>query len=457
MKLSILIPSLPMRVGNFLSRVVEELDYQIQELERDDVELLVFIENKGQSIGEKRNDLIRLSTGGFITFVDDDDRVGEDYVSSIIEAIDEHSEADCIVFDSFCTVSNSMDGSVASYSFLCKYGVEFEPKGHTDNAPWYGKPAHTMVWNSKIMRDHKFPDLIRKEDVVWVESAWRDIKEQVRIDKTLYFYDYDAATSQSLDYQYVKSERRYMTRDDRKKYNVKAYKKGKRMVQKERQQVVQWWIDRHKTADVHYLSGSNPKGVWERLNINDTITKGGCALVVGIGLGLEVKDLCTRGLDVHVLDICPEAFEVVKEYASGFYLADDLSKIPRDTFDFAVSHLVAQHMTDYDLQWQIAAVLRGLKPDRLFAMQFANNTSREPDSILNCDRGVFFHVNSQMKGGVVRSCREMSYIVNRAGGEIVWYSKPWPCGTSNTATWYCVHIRERRKDNSDDLSCNGVS
>ena len=443
MKLSILIPSLPIRTGNFLYRILEELDYQIGELERGDIELLVFTDNKMQSIGKKRNDLIGLSTGDFIVFVDDDDRVSPDYVSSIIKTIDENKDADCIVFDSLCTISNSLDDNVKSYSFPCKYGIEFEVKGHTETTPWYGKPAHTMVWNRKIMEKHAFPDLIRKEDIVWVESAWRDIKNQVRIDKILYFYDYDAATSQSLDYQYVKKYHRYITGEQRKKMGLYPERKDRDMEQANKKEVMNWWKKMHKEKSQNYLSGSNPKGVWDRLNINKEVEKGGCVLVVGIGFGYEVKELCEKGFDVHVLDICPEAFEIVKEYATGFYLADKINDIPHSIFDFATSHLVAQHMTDYDLQWQIAAILRGLKPGGIFAMQFANNTSREPDVPLNIPRMPFNHPNSQMKGGVVRSKREMAIIVHKAGGDITWCSEPWLCGTNNTATWYCIHIKKR--------------
>ena len=221
MKLSILIPSLPMRTGNFLARIVDELDYQIEELGRDDIELLVYIDNKKWTLGRKRNALIGLSVGDFIAFVDDDDRVSEDYVATIIKTIDENPDADCIVYDVFCTVSNSLDSKVKSFSFVCKYGVEFEYVGHTETTPWYGKPAQIMIWNRKIMEEYHFPDVTLKEDFIWVKTAWGSIKKQIRIDKILYYYDYDAATSQSLDYQYVEKFRKYMTAQSRKRLGIK--------------------------------------------------------------------------------------------------------------------------------------------------------------------------------------------------------------------------------------------
>jgi len=221
MKLSILIPSLPIRVGNFLARIVEELNRQIDELKRDDIELLVYIDNKKRTLGNKRNTLIELSTGDFIVFVDDDDRVSKDYVATIIKTIDENPDADCIVYDVFCTVSNSLDTNVEPYSFICKYGIEFEYVGHTETTPWYGKPAHTMTWSRRIAKRYKFPDITLNSDYPWVKAAWKSIKKQVRIDKILYYYDSDAATSQALDYKYVKKYRRYMTGEERKECGIK--------------------------------------------------------------------------------------------------------------------------------------------------------------------------------------------------------------------------------------------
>jgi glycosyltransferase involved in cell wall biosynthesis len=48
------------------------------------------------TIGEKRNRLLEEAKGDFIVFIDDDDEVSDDYVESIIEAINSNQEIDCI-------------------------------------------------------------------------------------------------------------------------------------------------------------------------------------------------------------------------------------------------------------------------------------------------------------------------------------------------------------------------
>jgi hypothetical protein len=54
---------------------------------------------------------------------------------------------------------------------------------------WRGKPAHTMVWNSKIAKQCTFIDANTGEDYDWVKQACKFIIKEVRIDRLLYFYD----------------------------------------------------------------------------------------------------------------------------------------------------------------------------------------------------------------------------------------------------------------------------
>ena len=76
--LSILIPSITQRITTHLLPLVTELERQISQLENpDDVELVVFMDNKRRSIGHKRQGVLDLAKGLFIAYVDDDDKVIE--------------------------------------------------------------------------------------------------------------------------------------------------------------------------------------------------------------------------------------------------------------------------------------------------------------------------------------------------------------------------------------------
>ena len=114
----------------------------ISELEKQckshPVEILVLLENKKRTIRKKRNVLIEQAKGIFVVFVDDDDRIESNYVSSLCSAINETPNVDCIVFDVLVNFN-------IHFSKVCKYGKEFE---HGEDANYYyRKPNHLMCYS----------------------------------------------------------------------------------------------------------------------------------------------------------------------------------------------------------------------------------------------------------------------------------------------------------------------
>jgi len=182
--LSCLIPTIPARMDSFFPRLMRQLTSQA---EGKPVELLALYDNKRLFVGRKRTALLRAAQGKFFTFIDDDDRVADDYIDQILSAIVTNPDADCIVYDSIC----SQNGGPGQ---LCKYGIEFE-YGQSSNL-WTGKPAHTMIWrNVEKFTELAFSDKNYGEDYDWVGQAWPRIEKQARINKVLYFYDFDAGTT----------------------------------------------------------------------------------------------------------------------------------------------------------------------------------------------------------------------------------------------------------------------
>jgi glycosyltransferase involved in cell wall biosynthesis len=185
-KLSILVPTVPSRIELFYVKLMKELLRQIEPY-KNDIELIAFFDNKKRSIGKKRQEMINLSQGEYIVFIDDDDRISENYISEIMIKLYENPDADCVVFDSICR----LDGGIEK---LCKYGIEFEYGYINDGLEWRGKPAHTMVYASNIVKRHEYTDMGCGEDFNWVKRAYLDIKNQIRIDKILYYYDSEGST-----------------------------------------------------------------------------------------------------------------------------------------------------------------------------------------------------------------------------------------------------------------------
>ena len=78
-KLSILIPSVPSRKTQMIE-LLDSLENQLLSLGRsNDVEILVFYDNKLRTVGAKRNDLLYLAKGEYLAFIDDDDNVSDSY------------------------------------------------------------------------------------------------------------------------------------------------------------------------------------------------------------------------------------------------------------------------------------------------------------------------------------------------------------------------------------------
>ena len=124
------------------------------------VNLIVNETNKG--IGLVRQQGLDISCGDYITFVDGDDIVTEDYLTTILEAID--SKMDVYEFSSI------------SY-----------PYGDSDYSG--------MVWNKVYSREFilknncRFEDLIGGEDMVFNEKFYSYHPRIARIDKILYIYN----------------------------------------------------------------------------------------------------------------------------------------------------------------------------------------------------------------------------------------------------------------------------
>ena len=132
--------------------------------------------------------MLNLAKGEYLVFIDDDDRIDPDYINDILTALNDNPQTDCVVFDCLCTVNSGPPK-------YCKYGIEFDYVDY--GATWFGKPAHTMVYKSSIAKKHSYTHSNFGEDTDWVKRACTDIKEQTRIDKVLYYYDFNSQTTET--------------------------------------------------------------------------------------------------------------------------------------------------------------------------------------------------------------------------------------------------------------------
>lgn len=201
MKLSILICSLPSRRENFLLRLLDLLlpqiknykvknefngTYSLKWFYNNKVEVIICTDNKKLKVGAKRNLLLNIAIGKYVSFVDDDDRVSGDYVGSLLAGIKQDN--DVVLFDVECSVNGAKPKRVI-------YDANYVGDRNLHDS-YLRIPNHIMCWKKdKII--FKFPKISFGEDIAWAKQMKGEIKSQSRIDKTLYFYDFNNQTTET--------------------------------------------------------------------------------------------------------------------------------------------------------------------------------------------------------------------------------------------------------------------
>lgn len=195
--LSVLVCGIPDRRN---PPVLDKLLKQTEAL--SEVELLYLLDNRSMGVGEKRNTLLGAAIGDYLTFVDDDDDIADDYIDSILDALEDCND-DVVVFNQiailmhtgvrhFCTYSIKHVNRTPRRAMLPRHGNNIY--GDID---WSGPPAHTMVWRSELAKSEVFPPENFGEDAAWCDLVSAKAKSERRIDKTLYFYLFDPDKSRT--------------------------------------------------------------------------------------------------------------------------------------------------------------------------------------------------------------------------------------------------------------------
>jgi len=208
MKLSILIPQLPSRDS---SRLLQELHTQAEDLP---VEILCLKDDSNS--GVKRNLLTKQAQGEYICFVDDDDRVSTNYLSSIIEAL--QTNPDLVTFN--LEMNNGQKRETWKFC-----------GAHDDRRLGLMLPNHLCVWKKSLAERVPWsPGLGTADDILWYETMSALCKridppiQSVHIDKVLYHYIYSHLTTANQSYKKIEEAKEYFGR------KLRAYLHGDRVV-----------------------------------------------------------------------------------------------------------------------------------------------------------------------------------------------------------------------------------
>ena len=188
MKLSILIPSVAERRNTFLPKSLDMLYGQLEALPLEDqkqVEIIYLIDNKTMMLGDKRNLMVDMAKGQYISFVDCDDRISSDYISSLLEGI--KSGADAIVF----LAEVSLNGNPPK---ICRYSKDYGRDYNTEKE-YHRIPNHIPCIRKAISKKASFPSLKQAEDSGYAKLLRPHIRTEHKIEKVLYYYDYNDMTT----------------------------------------------------------------------------------------------------------------------------------------------------------------------------------------------------------------------------------------------------------------------
>jgi glycosyltransferase involved in cell wall biosynthesis len=187
--MSIMILSIPSRLDK-LKSLYQKLETQAQNYQ--EVEILCLVDNKSMSIGEKRQCVLNSARGKWVGFMDDDDDVSDEYVTSLVEAMRNHP-ADVITFDQHCIVNGqefivnfSMKNQHESY----RYGMTHVKR----------QPFHMCFWRREIANAASFENSSYGEDHAWCKGMYPMVTSETHINKQLHLYRYDDRTSESIQY-----------------------------------------------------------------------------------------------------------------------------------------------------------------------------------------------------------------------------------------------------------------
>lgn len=184
-RLSILIPSIPSRW--YMAKVLFD---GLTELVGDrDIEVLLLMDNKQRTIGEKREALKNASNGKYFMFVDDDDSLYS--VDEIYEAT--ANDVDVITFKSKCRNS---DGS----EYIVTFGLKNEIEHNTQDGRYLDckRPPFTQcAWASRFKK-FAFPASNYGEDWEWVKQCLPTAFLETHIPLVLHGYNFDPEVSEAV-------------------------------------------------------------------------------------------------------------------------------------------------------------------------------------------------------------------------------------------------------------------
>jgi GT2 family glycosyltransferase len=199
--LTILVCSVHTRYKTFLPKIQDQLYEQyaaLSETDQDRVEIIILTDNKKMMLGHKRNVMVDIAQGKYVAFVDDDDRIAPDYMAELLKGTE--SDADCIAFQA----EVSLNGEQPK---ICYYSKDVK-RDYNHRDGYYRIPNHICCVKRSVSLKSSFPNVLYGEDAGYGKVLLPFIKTEHKIDKVLYYYDYNSETTETQAWRNNKTPQR---------------------------------------------------------------------------------------------------------------------------------------------------------------------------------------------------------------------------------------------------------
>jgi glycosyltransferase involved in cell wall biosynthesis len=184
--LSICVCSLIERNDTFYQKILHQLKQQIKGFENE-VQLVINIDNGETILGTKRNQCIDSALGKYVIFVDDDDIISNNYISTLIETIKHPHDVDVISFIVNVSLNN---GPVKP----CYYSITYKEDYNEANS-YHRLPNHICAIKTEIAKAVGFKPILYAEDADFSKRAKEHLHSEIMINETLYYYNFNSQTT----------------------------------------------------------------------------------------------------------------------------------------------------------------------------------------------------------------------------------------------------------------------
>jgi glycosyltransferase involved in cell wall biosynthesis len=180
-KWSILIPTIGYRQSRFLGLV----GMVLSQITGDDVEIVALHNNGEKPVGVYRQVLLDAARGEYVSFIDDDDAVADDYVPVILAALE--AGPDVVGFETIYTRDGGLPVRVLN-------SIVNTPRDDWAAGVLYRDLTHVQPVRADLARIGDFSQGW-PEDFTWRGGVRPHVKAEVYLDRVLYYYRHSSSDS----------------------------------------------------------------------------------------------------------------------------------------------------------------------------------------------------------------------------------------------------------------------